>query len=89
MVVVAHSGGCLLLPAIAREVGARRAAARAQREDGFEYSQFAGIRSAHTIGTSDLALRKLPHRRGPPAHECTSCGSPPDDSFLRGPSPAP
>jgi hypothetical protein len=55
---------------------AHRAAARAQRADGFEYSQFAGIWAAHSIGTRTLHCEDCQTAVTAPARECTSCGNP-------------
>jgi heme-degrading monooxygenase HmoA len=63
-----------------------RAAARAQRDDGFEYSQFAGVWTAHTIGTRTLHCENCHSAVAAPARECTRCGNPLDDTFLRDPS---
>lgn len=65
---------------------AHRAAARAQREDGFEYSQFAGVWTAHTIGTRRLHCESCHTAVAAPARACTNCGNPLDDTFLRDPS---
>jgi heme-degrading monooxygenase HmoA len=65
---------------------AHRAAARAQQQDGFEYSQFAGVWAAHTIGTRTLHCERCRAAVIAPARACTNCGNPLDDSFLRDPS---
>lgn len=65
---------------------AHRAAARAQREDGFEYSQFAGVWTAHRIGTRTLHCESCHTAVAAPVRACTNCGNPLDDTFLRDPS---
>ena len=66
---------------------AHRAAARGQREDGFEYSQFAGIWTAHSIGARTLHCENCHTAVATPARECPGCANPLDDTFLRDPSP--
>ena len=68
---------------------AHRAASRAQREDGFEYSQFAGVWAAHTLSARNLHCERCRTSVGAPAHECSACGNALDDSFLRDPAPRP
>lgn len=68
---------------------AHRAAARAQREDGFEYSQFAGVWAAHTLSPRNLHCENCHTADAAPARQCSACGNPLDDSFLRDPTPLP
>ncbi len=67
---------------------AHRAAVRAQHEDGFEYSQFAGVWSAYSIGTRTLRCENCNASVTAPAAVCTNCGNPLDDTFLRDPTPS-
>lgn len=68
---------------------AHRAAARAQKKDGFEYSQFAGVWAAHTISARTLHCERCRMAVKAPASRCSGCGNALDDSFLRDPTPAP
>jgi hypothetical protein len=54
---------------------------REQRERPFEYSQFAGVWAAHTIGRRTLYCEKCHDATPAPAAACTRCGNPLDDSF--------
>ncbi|MCW2595767.1 MAG: hypothetical protein JWR06_2112 [Jatrophihabitans sp.] len=58
-----------------------RAAARAQREDGFEYSQFAGVWAAHRVGRRTLHCERCRAATVAPAAECSNCGNALDDTF--------
>jgi heme-degrading monooxygenase HmoA len=66
---------------------AHRAAARTQQKDGFEYSQFAGVWAAHTIGARTLHCELCRTPVTAPARQCHGCGNTLDDSFLRDPTP--
>ena len=65
---------------------AHRAAARAQRTDHFEYSQFAGVWAAHTLSPRTLYCERCEAATIAPAATCGNCGASLDDSFLRDPS---
>ena len=52
-----------------------------QRERPFEYSQFAGIWVAHTVGRRRLYCEQCGHGTTAPATTCTGCGNPLDDPF--------
>ena len=67
---------------------AHRRAARAQRDDGFEYSQFAGVWSKHAASPRTLYCEKCRVATAAPARSCSNCDNPLDDSFLRDPTPA-
>lgn len=64
-----------------------RQAAQAQRRDGFEHSQFAGLWTAHTIGRRTLHCEKCRHTTVAPAQTCSQCQTVLDDTFLRDPTP--
>lgn len=66
---------------------AHRQAAQAQRRDGFEHSQFAGLWTAHTIGRRTLHCEKCRHATVSPAQTCPQCQAVLDDTFLRDPTP--
>lgn len=68
------------------QLDAHRAAARAQRHDHFEYSQFAGVWTAHSLTPRTLYCERCEGATIAPAATCTSCGAALDDSFLRDPS---
>lgn len=67
---------------------AHRAAARAQRQDGFEYSQFAGVWAAHSLSARTLYCDSCYRGTAAPASRCTNCGTALDDTFTRDPSPS-
>jgi len=58
-----------------------QAMAREQQEHPFEYSQFAGIWTAHTIGRRTIYCERCQHPNPTPAHTCTGCGNPIEDPF--------
>ena len=58
-----------------------RAMAREQREDPFEYSQFAGIWTAHTVGRRTLYCERCRRPTPAPAGVCESCGNELHDPF--------
>lgn len=58
-----------------------KAMAREQRDRPFEYSQFAGIWAAHTIGRRTIYCERCQHPNAAPAHSCARCGSQLDDPF--------
>jgi heme-degrading monooxygenase HmoA len=66
---------------------AHRAAARAQRHDQFEYSQFAGVWTAHSVGSRTLYCDRCAQPTVAPARACAACANALDDSFLRDPTP--
>jgi hypothetical protein len=62
--------------------GARhRAAVSEQQQRPFEYSQFAGVWAAHTIGRRTLYCPDCGSRAVAPAADCTGCGRHLDDGF--------
>ena len=61
---------------------AHRAAVAAQHRDRFEYSQFAGIWAAHTIGRRTLHCPACGGRAVAPKTSCTACGRRLDDGFI-------
>jgi hypothetical protein len=65
---------------------AHRAAVAAQHRDPFEYSQFAGIWTAHTIGRRTMHCPSCGGRAAVPATSCPNCGRHLDDGFV--PAPA-
>jgi heme-degrading monooxygenase HmoA len=60
---------------------AHRDMAREQRERPFEYSQFAGIWVAHTLGRRTLYCERCRHATTAPARSCAACGNALDDPF--------
>jgi hypothetical protein len=60
---------------------AHRAMAREQREDPFEYSQFAGIWAAHTVGRRTIYCERCRAGTAAPAERCGSCGNGLHDPF--------
>ncbi len=60
---------------------AHRAAAREQRERPFEYSQFAGVWAAHSVGRRVLYCERCRAATAVPADVCSSCSNPLDDPF--------
>lgn len=55
---------------------AHRAMVREQRARPFEYSQFAGVWAAHTVGHRTLYCPRCAHPTVAPATACGSCGDP-------------
>jgi heme-degrading monooxygenase HmoA len=66
-----------------------RAAAKAQRRDHFEYSQFAGVWAAHSLGARTLYCEQCGKATVAPARVCAGCDRALDDTFLRDPSSQP
>ncbi len=62
---------------------AHRAMVREQRERPFEYSQFAGVWVAHTVGRRTLYCEKCRQPTAAPATACATCGNPLHDPFHR------
>jgi hypothetical protein len=60
---------------------AHRAVAREQREQPFEYSQFAGIWAAHTVGRRTLYCERCRRPTVAPADACAACGNGLQDPF--------
>ena len=60
---------------------AHRAVAREQRDQPFEYSQFAGLWAAHTIGRRTLYCERCRHATAAPARACAACRNPLQDPF--------
>jgi len=56
--------------------------AREQRERPFEYSQFAGLWAAHTVGRRTLYCDRCNTPTVAPAGQCTNCRNVLDDPFL-------
>ena len=56
---------------------------REQQERPFEYSQFAGIWTAHRIGRRTIYCEKCECRNPAPARTCAACGNSLDDPFER------
>ncbi|HVU73874.1 MAG TPA: hypothetical protein VHE83_12995 [Mycobacteriales bacterium] len=54
---------------------------REQRETPYEYSQFAGIYSAHTVSRRTFACPACRSTTAAPADRCGACGHPLDDGF--------
>jgi heme-degrading monooxygenase HmoA len=67
---------------------AHRAAAEGQRRDGYEYSQFAGVWSAHALGARMIHCEMCRTATPAPTAACAQCGNPLDDTFQRDPSVA-
>jgi heme-degrading monooxygenase HmoA len=65
---------------------AHRAAAKAQRTDRFEYSQFAGVWAAHSVGARTLYCEHCGKANVAPVDVCAGCQSALDDTFRRDPS---
>jgi hypothetical protein len=61
---------------------AHRAMIREQHERPFEYSQFAGIWTAHTVGSRYLYCARCHQRTAAPAASCHACGSGLHDPFV-------
>lgn len=61
---------------------AHRAAVGQQHRNPFEYSQFAGIWAAHTIGRRTLHCPTCQGRAVAPEQACAGCGRKLDDGFL-------
>jgi hypothetical protein len=60
---------------------AHREAIKEQQQSPFEYSQFAGIWTAHTIGRRTLHCPACGTRTVAPATACTGCQRPLNDGF--------
>jgi len=60
---------------------AHRAMAREQHERPFEYSQFAGVWAAHTVGPRTFFCEHCGRPTRAPARSCASCGSALEDPF--------
>lgn len=63
-----------------------RAAVNEQQRNPFEYSQFAGIWSAHTIGRRTFHCPSCRARTAAPASSCRGCGRRLDDGFTTYPA---
>lgn len=63
-----------------------RAAVADQHREPFEFSQFAGIWSAHTIGRRTMHCPTCHGRAVAPAQMCTGCGRRLDDGFASAPA---
>lgn len=61
---------------------AHRAMAARQREQPFEYSQFAGVWAAHTIGRRTIYCDQCHRGTAAPATSCRSCANALHDPFL-------
>jgi hypothetical protein len=61
---------------------------REQRAEGYEYSQFAGIWTAHAVGSRNYYCPSCKSVSAAPATACGSCGLALDDGFGPGPDPA-
>ena len=61
-----------------------RAAVSEQHRNPFEYSQFAGIWSAHTIGRRTMHCPACSARTAAPATACSGCGRALNDGFTTG-----
>jgi hypothetical protein len=61
--------------------GHHRAAVGEQHREPFEYSQFAGIWTAHTIGRRTMHCPACHGRAVAPARSCPQCGRGLDDGF--------
>ena len=61
---------------------AHRAMAARQRQQPFEYSQFAGVWTAHTIGRRTIYCERCRHATPTPAAACGSCANMLHDPFL-------
>ncbi len=62
---------------------AHRSMVREQREQPFEYSQFAGVWAAHTVGNRTLYCQRCQTGTTAPAPACANCGNPLNDPFAR------
>jgi hypothetical protein len=60
---------------------AHRAMAREQHDRPFEYSQFAGVWGAHTIGRRTIFCDQCQRANPAPADRCTGCGNRLEDPF--------
>lgn len=58
-----------------------RQAAQAQRRDGFEHSQFAGLWTAHTIGRRTLHCERCRRATVAPSQTCPQCDAVLDVTF--------
>jgi hypothetical protein len=61
--------------------GAHRSMVREQRDHPFEYSQFAGIWTAHTVGRRTIYCEQCQRPNHAPAHMCAACGNRLEDPF--------
>lgn len=61
---------------------AHRAAVTEQHRNPFEYSQFAGIWAAHTIGRRTMHCPSCGGRAVAPASACSGCGRQLDDGYI-------
>lgn len=57
---------------------------REQRERPFEYSQFAGIWAAHTVGHRNLYCERCGSATAAPTTSCSGCAAPLHDPFSAG-----
>ncbi|MDP9164988.1 MAG: hypothetical protein M3O32_02815 [Actinomycetota bacterium] len=60
---------------------AHQSMVREQRERPFEYSQFAGIWAAHTLGRRTLYCEQCGIATAAPASSCSGCAAPLHDPF--------
>ena len=60
---------------------AHRRMAREQHERPFEYSQFAGIWTAHRVGRRTIYCEGCRRPNPAPTERCAGCGSPLEDPF--------
>jgi hypothetical protein len=65
-----------------------RAAIAEQHRNPFEYSQFAGIWTAHTIGRRTMYCPACGGRAVAPTRTCSDCGRQLDDGFITSPTTA-
>lgn len=65
---------------------AHRAMVREQRDRPFEYSQFAGVWAAHTLGRRILYCDRCRQATAAPTLACGSCGRPLHDPFPSAPT---
>jgi hypothetical protein len=59
-----------------------RSMVREQRERPFEYSQFAGVWAAHTVGRRTLYCERCQTGTPAPAGACSNCGNALEDPFV-------
>jgi heme-degrading monooxygenase HmoA len=62
---------------------AHQAMVRQQRENHFEYSQFAGVWAAHSVGHRMLYCERCGSPTAAPAAACARCANPLDDPYSR------
>lgn len=60
---------------------AHQAMVREQHERPFEYSQFAGVWAAHSVGRRMLYCERCQQATAAPATACSACGAPLHDPF--------